>query len=256
MPSKPKPSRATAVAPTVEIKLHRLDEIVAWDRNPKEHDLGLIVASILRYGFRDAPIYDARLGAIAAGNGRLAALAIMRAEEGSKPPRGIAIDPRDGMWLVPVQTGIDARSKAEAEAFGIDHNNLTVQGGANGVEATLRLWNQQGLAEILAEAAQAGELPLTLDGDDLDALLKDLSAPPFPAGLDRASSKAESPHHDADGRAEKSSGKSPGYLAGGIPLAIVLDQQETRRWREAKSSLGHATDKGALMALLDRQQGA
>jgi hypothetical protein len=62
-PAKTRPS------PSLEIRYVPIAEAVPWDRNPKRDDIGSLVQSIQRYGFRDAPIFDSTLGAIAAGNG-------------------------------------------------------------------------------------------------------------------------------------------------------------------------------------------
>lgn len=145
-----------------------------WQSNPKKHSIGDLIQSIRRYGFKDAPKFEPTLnngeGGIVAGNGRMEALALMEAE-GEEPPRGIALDD-DGQWCVPVQFGVDARSRAEAEAFGVDSNNLTLSGGDLGIDAILGLWDESALTGILAGLGEEGELPITLDGDDLDALLE------------------------------------------------------------------------------------
>ena len=146
-----------------------LDKVKRFDRNPKKHDVGALVTSIQRYGFRDAPIFDGTLGALVAGHGRLKALDELRKQK-ANPPRGIQTGDK-GEWLVPVQLGVDAASAVEAQAFLVDHNALTVAGGDMGVEGILRLYDQDGLGAMLKEMAEAGEMPVTLDGDDLDALL-------------------------------------------------------------------------------------
>lgn len=169
--------KALAVEPVegerLTIQYVRLSEAVLWDRNAKLHDLGALISSIKRYGFRDAPILDATLGAVAAGNGRIEALRQMK-DAGDPPPKGVHLV-EGGEWVVPVQVGLDARSRAEAEAFGLDHNNLTLLGGNLGVDAVLRLYDQEQLKAILLDVNEAGEAPISLDGADLDALMKAFS---------------------------------------------------------------------------------
>jgi len=145
-----------------------LDAVVRFDRNPKKHDVGALVQSVRRYGFRDAPIFDGTLKALVAGHGRLKALEAMRAE-GDAAPIGVTVD--GGQWLVPIQMGVDAKSAAEAKAFLIDHNALTLSGGDFGPDGLLRLYERDGLGEMLREAAEAGELPVTFDAEDMDELL-------------------------------------------------------------------------------------
>lgn len=121
-----------------------LDQVRRWDRNPKKHDFGALIQSIARYGFKDPPKFEPALnagkGGIVEGNGRAEALTMMQAD-GQEPPRGVAVDP-EGRWCMPVLFGVDARSKAEAESYGIDHNNLTLSGGDLGIDAIMGLSRQ------------------------------------------------------------------------------------------------------------------
>lgn len=155
--------------PALRIEYLPLSGIARFDRNPKRHDVDALVRSIRRYGFRDAPIFDGMLGALVAGHGRLNALEAIQGENGEAPP-GIKIG-KEGEWLVPIQLGIDADSAAEAQAFLLDHNALTVADGDGGVENVLRLYDQDALGVLLGELSEAGHMPVTLNGDDLDALL-------------------------------------------------------------------------------------
>lgn len=159
----------------LKIQYVPLGELQRWNRNPKQHDLGAIIASIERYGFRDAPIYDETLDAIVAGNGRVTALVAMKEEE-RPAPDGIVVRKKDGEWLVPVQFGINAESPEVAEAFGVDHNNLTVMGGETGFEDVVRLYDQNALAELLAGRADEFEMPVSFDHQDLDSLIHGLRA--------------------------------------------------------------------------------
>ena len=61
----------------------RLSQARKWEKNPKRHDFDKLIASLRRYGFRDAPIYDETLGALVGGNGRLEALERMQAQKSS-----------------------------------------------------------------------------------------------------------------------------------------------------------------------------
>lgn len=156
------------------IEYRRLDAVAAsrWRRNPKLHDIGAIVESIRRHGFIDPPGWDSTLnggvGGLLYGNGRDEALEWMHAQ-GDKPPRGIQVD-SDGMWLVPVKVGVDQVSEVEAEAAAIAHNNLSLSGGDFTPFDMARMWDAS-YTDILAGLATADALPITVDGDALDALL-------------------------------------------------------------------------------------
>lgn len=149
-----------------------LSEVTLWDENPKKHDVGALWASIARYGFRDAPVYDGTLGALVAGNGRTHVARLMR-DAGEPPPRGVQLS-QGGEWLVPVQMGIDARDRDEARAFAIDHNHLVMSGGDFGLGDFARMWDEHGLASVLTDLAGAEAFPVTVDGADLDALITGL----------------------------------------------------------------------------------
>lgn len=167
---------AAVDSPGLRIEYLELDKIARFDRNPKKHDVGALVTSIKRYGFRDAPIFDGTLKALVAGHGRLKALEAIRGE-GAAAPEGIRAT-ESGQWLVPVQMGVDSKSAVEAKAFLIDHNTLTLSGGDLGVDAMLRLYDQDGLGDLLKESGPT----VSFDGEDMDKLM---SAPDFsPVGIE------------------------------------------------------------------------
>ena len=147
-----------------------LSQAVLWDRNPKEHDIGGICQSIREHGFRDPPAYDATLDAVVEGNGRIIALRML-CEQGADLPRGLDTVKDTGEWAVPILFGVDAGSAAAAEAYAVDHNNLTMTGGDFPIWDVARMWNAE-YTTILQDLAGQGQFPVTVDGDDLDALLE------------------------------------------------------------------------------------
>jgi DNA modification methylase len=172
-------------ADTLELRYVPLETLRRWDRNAKRHDLGALAASIARHGFRDPPAYDAALnggeGGVVEGNGRGDALSAMLAE-GRPVPRGIVAE--GGTWLVPVLFGVDAPSQAAAEAYGVAHNQLTLAGGDFTALDMASLWEPAGYAALLEDLARQGEIPVGLDGEDVDALLRELAGVEPGAGGD------------------------------------------------------------------------
>lgn len=160
-----------------------LSTLELWDRNPKLHALDQLAESIRRHGFRDPPAFDPSLnggrGGVVEGNGRAQVLTSME-EAGDPPPRGIAQD-GEGRWLVPVLFGLDSRSQAQAEAYGVDHNALTLGGSGLGVEDLLQLFDEEALQALLRDTPDATSLLVSLGGADLDALLQGPSYEPVSA---------------------------------------------------------------------------
>jgi len=140
-----------------------------WKENPKLHDIGSVVSSISRHGFQEIPKYDKHIG-IKAGNGRVEALAWMESQGGYDLPRGLALFTKTGEWVMPLLIGTDAKSRDLARSYAIDSNNLTLGGGDFTALDAMRLWDQQGYLRILASLAKKGQLPESVDGDDLDYL--------------------------------------------------------------------------------------
>jgi hypothetical protein len=155
----------------LEIRYIPLSLATLWDKNSKLHDIGSLIQSIERYGFRDAPIFDETLDCIVAGNGRITALSMMKAA-GKPSPDGIF--EQDGEWMVPVQFGINASSPTEGEAFAIDHNNLTMMGGNLTPSDIAQAWDVTKYTKELEELAEQGALPVSVDGADLDVLIEDM----------------------------------------------------------------------------------
>lgn len=149
-------------------------ECLLFDRNPKKHDIGAIATSISRYGFKDPPKFEPLLnggeGGIVEGNGRVETLIWMYRQK-QEIPRGIAIAD-DGEWCIPVVFGVDAESEKAAAAYAIDHNHLSLAGSSFTALDMSRLWESEGYLELLKYLDD--ELPVTVDGDDLDLLLEQL----------------------------------------------------------------------------------
>jgi len=141
-----------------------IDELPAALRNPKAHDLDALAESISRYGYVEPVVVDERTGRLVSGHGRVEQLRRLR-DAGQTPPDGI-----DGDWRVPVVRGWSSRSDAEAEAFVVAANQLTIRGG----------WDPRLLADTL-QAIQSTDLGLVGVGftdAELADLLATLGPPP------------------------------------------------------------------------------
>ena len=154
----------------MRIEWVRLDEVIRWDRNPKDHDIGEISNSIERFGFVSPILMDEGSGKLIAGHGRLDTLMALKASGNYGTyahPEGLRNDESDDMWLVPVVRGIEFENEDEAEAYLLADNHLTEIGG----------WLDYQLTQILADHAAKGPEALLgtgWDHDDVDARLEAL----------------------------------------------------------------------------------
>ena len=155
--------------------------------NPKLHNLGDLITSIKRYGFQEVAKYDATLGAVKAGNGRIEALALME-RDGYDVPRGIGVEKDSGSWAMPMTVGTDAKSRSEALAYLTDSNNLVMAGGDLDGFDMARMWGPSYADFIM-------DLPLVTVDDDLREAL---SAPML---LDDALEQAEQEEQEESGAA-------------------------------------------------------
>lgn len=146
-----------------------------WVRNPKEHDIGALVTAIWKYGFQDPSKYDSALGAFVYGNGRVFAVKAGFDELRDAPP-GIAFHLDSGEWHIPVVFGNDLKSREIAQAFAVDHNNLTMAGGDFDAVDMAKMWRLADYVKLLVEIGNAGEEAVTVDGEDTDDLLRYLAS--------------------------------------------------------------------------------
>ncbi|RYX83956.1 hypothetical protein EON83_12525 [bacterium] len=193
MPRQPKPSAEERL----RIDYVPVATVAQWERNAKKHDFGALWESIDRFGFKDPPKFEPRLntgsGGIVEGNGRSHVLREMEAANHPRP-RGILII--EDKWHMPVLFGVDAESERAAEAYGITHNNLTLMGGDFGPLEIQRLWEETEYAAVLADLAAHEELPVGIDGEDVDALIGQLAAEGNP--IDVSNSPSSPPREKAD----------------------------------------------------------
>lgn len=145
-----------------------LRKLRADPRNPKAHAAEAIEHSVDRFGFVEPIVVDGRTGFIASGHGRVETLTRMRVDK-KGAPKGVRVSPK-GDWLVPVVTGWESSSDAEAGAALIAFNRTTELGG----------WVDEALLDLLQEIDDADGL-----GFDSEALA-DLEAS---VAADRASAE-------------------------------------------------------------------
>ena len=144
----------------VRIEYMPLSALVKAPRNPKRHRLDAIGASVQRFGFVSPLILDEATGRLVAGHGRLDALAAAKAA-GAPPPGRLRAEA--GEWLVPVVRGVAFRDPAEAEAYLLADNRLTMLGE----------WDDGVLLETLRSLHAAEALDGTGFGDeDIAELLR------------------------------------------------------------------------------------
>lgn len=152
-------------------------ELRRFNNNPKKHDLGKIAESIIKYGFKDPVKLEPSLnngeGGIVEGNGRTEALVWMK-EQGQEVPRGII--GKKGKWLVPVLIGVDAVDELEAQAYALDHNNLSLLGGGLTALDASNMYDSEAYLGLLVDLNQKGQEVIAVDGDDLDLLLNQKKA--------------------------------------------------------------------------------
>lgn len=143
-------------------------------RNHKLHAIEEMAASFQEYGFVDPPSFEPSLnggeGGFKHGNGRVEALQLSY-ERGDAPPRGVKVA-EDGEWLVPILRGNAIGDEVAAEAYAIDHNNLTLSGGQFTIEEMARLYDFDEYAEHLEEIYDAGGNLVTVREIDLVVLME------------------------------------------------------------------------------------
>lgn len=143
------------------VEYMRLDALVDAPRNPKRHDVATLRDSVTRFGMGELPLIDERTGRLVAGHGRAKTLRELMALDPEAPPDGVQ-RAEDGTWLVPVVRGWASRDDAEAEAYLLASNQLTIRGG----------WYED---DLLAMMRELDDLAGTgFDKATLDALEKQL----------------------------------------------------------------------------------
>lgn len=125
-----------------QVRYVPLDDVQPDPRNPKEHRLDLIQASIDRFGFIDPAVIDDRSGLVVSGHGRVEALRAIRAA-GASPPDGVRVDEAGG-WLIPTTGGWASKSDAESAAALIALNRSTEAGG----------WADDALLDLLTDLSE------------------------------------------------------------------------------------------------------
>lgn len=160
---------------TLTLQYVPLKTVRRWNRNAKRHDLGGLIQSIQKHGFKDPMKFEPQLnngeGGIVEGNGRDEALEAMQRDHPDQPPRGIAVTEDGKDWLIPILFGVDAPSQAAAEAYGVDHNNLTLMGGDFGLSDIMKLWDSETFNDVLRDLAQQDFLPVSMDAEAVNAIL-------------------------------------------------------------------------------------
>ncbi len=147
----------------IRIVYTALATLVRAPRNPKKHDLAALRQSMTRWGFTQPLALNEATGNLVEGHGRLDVLQALKTE-GATPPARITV--KGGEWFVPVVRGLSFSTEAEAEAYLVAANQLTIAGG----------WDEGLLGETLASLRDAHT---SLDGLGFDQSQLDQLAASF-----------------------------------------------------------------------------
>lgn len=139
--------------------------------NPKKHDISAMYQSISRYGLVEMPVLNETTQRIVAGHGRIETLREMFRHDPQNPPKNVKLD--NGRWLIPVMRGHAFASDTEAQAYLVDSNNIGLLGGELTPYDMLKIWDDTEYKKMLQDLASVSELPVSVDGDDLDSLLQE-----------------------------------------------------------------------------------
>ena len=143
----------------IRIVYTALATLVRAPRNPKQHDHAALRTSMTRWGFTQPLALNEATGKLVEGHGRLDVLQALKAE-GATPPTRITV--KGDEWFVPVVRGLSFPTEAEAEAYLVAANQLTIAGG----------WDEGLLGETIASlrAAQTSFDGLGFDQGQLDQI--------------------------------------------------------------------------------------
>jgi len=174
----------------IRIVYTALATLLRAPRNPKKHDHAALRTSMTRWGFTQPLALNEATGNLVEGHGRLDVLQALKAE-GAAPPTRITV--KGGEWFVPVVRGLSFSTEAEAEAYLVAANQLTIAGG----------WDETLLGETLASLRDAHTSldGLGFDQSQLDQLAASFAPavqqvvatlPPVDSGGDRRASRRAS----------------------------------------------------------------
>lgn len=234
----------------LEIKYFLLSELLDkfLEGNSKLHDIGGIVTSIERYGFRDPLSLDDALndgnGGVSEGNGRLEALSWMYQDNPEKPPAYIKLTD-SGEWAIPCVIGGNSKNEDEGIAYSLDHNSITLAGGTFTSLDISRLYNPAEYTATLEKLAKRKALPVTVDGSDLDLLVE----------MAKRGANAPPKSGDDDQPEEEGSSFSNTGYKGKFPVTLVLDEETHERWVEWKKRCDRERNESAFVMLLDEVGG-
>lgn len=212
----------------VRIEYVPLKEILRAPRNPKDHDIGAIIQSMLRFGFVTPGVLNETTGNIVVGHGRADALASLQAD-GADPPDRVQVA-EDGDWLVPLVRGVRFKSDEEAEAYLVADNQLTSLGG----------WHDNALLEVLMSLGNHDPSLLEVTGFD-DGDIQEIAGR---TGTDLIDMSQEGTSRDNSNLTVLGSGKGKGTLCRceiGQLMCVIERVLADRLW----THIEHAIDKRA-----------
>lgn len=208
----------------IRVQYMALGRLEGLPRNAKLHDDAGLLGSFRRFGFTQPILIDEATGTVVAGHGRIENLAALKAEGAAAPAR---VEVRKTDWYVPVIRGVGFKTAAEAEAYALADNQLTVAGG----------WDEAVLAEIFQDLGELRD-GLGFDPDYIDQVIREYSAPALTT--------------KGDGGTEPGpSGKSDTMLVLG-PYRIAIERERFLAWREEVGQAVGFEDEAVMAEMLRR----